>query len=231
MTACSSSAGRPHENALRSAHQCFSRSSSASGNPMNRNTVSPGSGKAKASMNSMGPPAAALASTMASISSPERRRTYGSSVCSRRREKPWRVLADAAVVGGLAIRHHLLRVEFGCSEDRLRLLTQREHRVLGNLRRVHVWLIEHVEDVGHLGDDDVAQLLGVEERAFVAQRAGDGVRIGQLVLVQWAPLMLTGSRKGPVGRLHGAGDSRRPWPDPTQPEIGKPLWWPRTCQS
>ncbi len=69
ISACSAGVGLPHENALRSPHQPLSISSSPSGKPMNRNTVSPGSGKANASMNSAGDPAA----SMASISSRERR--------------------------------------------------------------------------------------------------------------------------------------------------------------
>ena len=54
ISTCSFSVGFPQENAFRSLHQFFNSSSSASGNPMNRNTVSPGRGKANASMNSVG---------------------------------------------------------------------------------------------------------------------------------------------------------------------------------
>ena len=54
---------------------------------MNRNTVSPGSGNAKASTNSVGEPAASIWS----INSLPRRWMYGMRVLMRRFEKPCRV--------------------------------------------------------------------------------------------------------------------------------------------
>ncbi len=110
-----SAVGLPHENARRLTHHDLIIASSSGGKPMNRNTISAGSGNASAATYSAGEPSAIIWSS--SIGGPV------AHVVLERLQSPIRealsgVGADAAVVGLGPVRHHGDRVEVGRGQDR-----------------------------------------------------------------------------------------------------------------
>ncbi len=88
------------------------------------------------------------------------------------------------MVGFGPVRHDRLRIEVGSTQHGAGLGGERKERILHVGRSEDVGVDEDVLDVFHSGDHHVPELVGIEDRMLVAQRPGDGIRIGEIVGVE-----------------------------------------------
>ena len=85
------------------------------------------------------------------------------------------------------VRHHGDWIKVVSTQYSAGFRSEREDRVLNVRRGEYVGVHEDVLNVFHFRDNDMAYLLRVEHRVFLAKRRGDRVWISQVFIAQRRP--------------------------------------------